>query len=144
MTKGYRVPDNDCQCVAPGTPAAKTRPISTLAVRSFITSVESGARLPTDRTVALKGIAFDGGSGIRAVEVSVDGGQNWQAAKLGEDLGRFSFRAWQLPVKFARKGSAVLMVRATSNNGETQPAKASWNPAGYRRNVIEATPVTIA
>jgi DMSO/TMAO reductase YedYZ molybdopterin-dependent catalytic subunit len=144
MTSGYRVPDNDCQCVAPGTPAAKTRPISTLAVRSFITSVGTGAVLPVGRTVELKGIAFDGGSGIRGVEVSVDGGHSWQAATLGQDLGRFSFRAWQLPVKFARKGQALLMVRATSRQGEVQPATASWNPAGYRRHVMESTPVTIA
>ncbi|KWR91595.1 SorA family sulfite dehydrogenase catalytic subunit [Cupriavidus sp. IDO] len=144
MTTGYRVPDNDCQCVAPGTAPAKTRPISTLAVRSFITSVMSGGVLPAGRTTQLKGIAFDGGGGIKAVDVSVDGGQTWMAATLGRDLGRFSFREWQLPVKFDRKGKAVLMVRATNRLGEVQPATADWNPAGYRRHVIESTPVTIA
>jgi len=144
MTTGYRVPDNDCQCVAPGTAPAKTRPISTLAVRSFITSVISGGVLPAGRTTQLKGIAFDGGGGIKAVDVSVDGGQTWMAATLGRDLGRFSFREWQLPVKFDRKGKAVLMVRATNRLGEVQPATADWNPAGYRRHVIESTPVTIA
>jgi DMSO/TMAO reductase YedYZ molybdopterin-dependent catalytic subunit len=143
MTTAYRLPDNDCQCVEPGTAPAATLPIATLAVRSFITSVRSGESLPAGRSIELKGIAFDGGSGIRTVDVSMDAGQTWQAAVLGEDLGRFSFREWRLPVSFASTGAAVLMVRATSIQGETQPREAVWNPAGYRRNVIESTPVTV-
>ncbi|MBS0454985.1 MAG: molybdopterin-dependent oxidoreductase [Proteobacteria bacterium] len=144
MTKGYRVPDNECQCVAPGTAPSSTRPITTLAVRSFITSVQGGAVLRRGKKVELKGIAFDGGSGIKQVEVSTDGGQSWNAANLGQDLGRFSFREWRAPVSFDRKGRAMLMVRATNNKGESQPTTASWNPAGYRRNVIESVSVTIA
>ena len=144
MTTAYRVPDNDCQCVAPGSAAAQTRPISTLPVRSFITSLKGGDTLQRARTVELKGIAFDGGAGIQAVDVSIDGGQQWRAATLGPDLGRYSFREWRLPVSFARQGSAVLMVRARNRQGEVQPATADWNPAGYRRRVIESTPVNIA
>ena len=144
MTTAYRVPDNECQCVAPGTTAAKTRPISTLPVRSFITNVMTGGVLPAGRRVELQGIAFDGGSGIKRVEVSVDGGERWLTAQLGEDLGRFSFRQWRLPVTFEKKGAVVLMVRAGNNQGEVQPATADWNPAGYRRHVVESTPVTIA
>jgi hypothetical protein len=144
MTKGYRLPDNDCFCVAPGTAAAKTRPISTLAVRSFITSVQPGAVLPIDRSIELKGIAFDQGTGIRAVEISIDGARSWQATTLGVNPGRFSFREWRLPLKFSNKGAVELMVRATSKQGEVQPMTASWNPAGYRRNVVESVPVTIA
>ena len=144
MTTAYRVPDNDCMCVAPGTVPAKTRPISTLAVRSFITSVLNGGTIAAGRRIELKGIAFDGGSGIKTVDVSVDGGNTWRGATLGNDLGRFSFREWRLPVSFKQKGPIVLMVRATSRNGEAQPASATWNPAGYRRNVIESTTVSIA
>jgi DMSO/TMAO reductase YedYZ molybdopterin-dependent catalytic subunit len=144
MTKGYRLPDNDCLCIEPGTSPEKTRAVSTVPVRSFITSVMAGDTLPSARMVELKGIAFDGGSGIKTVEVSIDGGRHWRAAKLGEDLGRFSFREWRLPVSVADKGQATLMVRATSNKGEMQPREASWNPGGYNRNVIESTPVTFA
>lgn len=142
MTKGYRLPDNDCLCIEPGTSPDKTLAVSTMPVRSFITSIAAGDTLPAARMIELKGIAFDGGSGIKAVEISVDGGQHWRAAKLGEDLGRFSFREWRLAISVANKGKAALMVRATSNQGETQPHEASWNPGGYHRNVIESTPVT--
>ena len=144
MTKAYRVPDNDCMCVAPGTVADKTRPISTLPVRSFITSVMAGDVLPVSRTVELKGIAFDSGAGLKSVDVSKDGGKTWRAATLGKDLGRFSFREWRIPISFESMGKAVLMVRASNNQGEVQPLKADWNPAGYRRHVIESTPIIIA
>ncbi len=143
MNKAYQVPDNDCLCIAPGTQADKTRPISTLPVRSFITSVTSGDQLPVARRVELKGIAFDSGVGLKAVNVSIDGGQTWRAATMGESLGRFSFREWKLVTTFTSKGSTVLMVCASNNNGEVQPLKADWNPSGYRRHVIESTPVTI-
>jgi hypothetical protein len=35
-------------------------------------------------------------------------------------------------------------VRAVNRAGETQPAAARWNPAGYMRNVIETTRVNVA
>jgi sulfite dehydrogenase (cytochrome) subunit A len=81
---------------------------------------------------------------VKAVQVSTDGGRQWRDATLGRNLGRFSFRAWRAVVSFARSGPAVLMVRATNAKGEVQPATVDWNPAGYRRHVIESTPVTIA
>ncbi len=143
MTTAYRLPDNDCLCVAPGTAAAKTRPISTLPVRSFITNVTAGSTLRAGRDTELKGIAFDSGEGIKAVDVSIDDGQSWRGASLGENLGRFSFREWRLRVQFSRAGPTNLLVRASNNKGEVQPATADWNAGGYRRHVIESTPVTI-
>jgi len=144
MKSAYRVPDNDCNCIAPGTTPEKTRPIATLAVRSFLTSLRNGDVLKAGTNVELKGIAFDGGAGIKSVDVSLDGGQSWRPAKLGRDLGRFSFREWRLPARFEQRGSAVVQVRASNNKGEVQPERADWNPAGYRRHVIEATTVTIS
>lgn len=144
MAKGYRVPDNDCFCVAPGTAAAKTLPISRLPVRSFITSLQHGDVLPQGKNVELKGIAFDGGAGINKVEVSSDGGQRWREARLGQDLGRFSFREWTLAITFSSKGATQLMVRASNSAGETQPLQADWNPGGYRRHVVETCHLTVA
>lgn len=144
MAKGYRVPDNECQCIAPGTTPTSTRPISTLPVRSFITSVKSGDVLPVDTEVLLKGIAFDGGAGVNKVEVSIDGARTWREATLGQDLGRYSFREWTLPISFTSKGATLLMVRASNRAGETQPLRADWNPGGYRRHVVESSHVTIA
>jgi hypothetical protein len=143
MDTAYRIPDNACTCVEPGTAPAKTRPIGKFKVRSFITSVADGGQIPAGRATVLKGIAFDGGTGIKQVELSTDGGATWAPATLGTDLGRFSFRGWQLPVTLAA-GAHALQVRATSNAGETQPTQQPWNPSGYQRNVIETVTVRAA
>jgi sulfite dehydrogenase len=142
MKSAYRIPDTPCNCVEPGTAPSATIPINRFNVRSFITSLNDGAKLKAATTV-LKGIAFDGGKGIKDVAVSIDGGKNWAQAKLGKDLGNYSFREWSLPVKLAA-GSYELKVRATNNAGDTQPSDARWNPAGYMRNVIETVRVTAA
>ena len=87
MRPAYRVPDNDCVCVVPGTAPATTRPIGRFTVRSFVTSLTDGQRISTGAQTVVRGIAFDGGQGIREVGVSVDGGQTWRQAQLGADLG---------------------------------------------------------
>ena len=142
MKTAYRVPDNDCHCVEPGTAPKATIPINRFNVRSFITNIADGAKVKAGST-ALKGIAFDGGSGIKDVAVSTDDGKTWETARLGKDLGKYSFREWSLSVKLAA-GAHELKVRATSNDGKTQPMEATWNPAGYMRNVIETVRVTAA
>src|SRR5437762_2194388 len=142
MKTAYRIPDTPCGCVEPGTAPKATIPIGRFTVRSFITSLADGARLKPGSTM-LKGIAFDGGKGIREVAVAIDGGKTWTPAKLGKDLGKYSFREWKLPVRLAA-GSHELKVRATNNAGDTQPTEPLWNPAGYLRNVIETVRVTAA
>jgi sulfite dehydrogenase len=37
--------------------------------------------------------------------VSIDSGANWQRAKLGRDLGRFSFREFTLAAPVRERGS---------------------------------------
>ncbi len=143
MTTAYRIPDNDCNCVAPRTALAKTKPIGRFKVRSFITSVADGAHVTAGRPLPLRGIAFDGGGGIRQVQISIDNGSTWIDAKLGEDLGRYSFRGWTAPVTLTA-GPHALKVRAVSNSGETQPVEQPWNPSGYLRNLIETTTVNAA
>ncbi|MEO8347161.1 MAG: molybdopterin-dependent oxidoreductase [Betaproteobacteria bacterium] len=143
MKPAYRIPDNDCACIEPGTSPAVTRPIGRFNVRSFITSLQDGARLRAGQQTTVRGIAFDGGQGIREVAYSTDGGQSWRGAKLGEDLGRYSFREFTFAFT-PDKGNYDLRVRAWNRSGESQPMDALWQPAGYMRNVVERVMVTAA
>jgi sulfite dehydrogenase len=143
MKTAYRIPDNACACVEPGTAPKATIPINKFNTRSFITSLANGAKVKAGQPITIKGFAFDGGEGIKEVELSIDGGKTWQQAKLGKDFGKYSFREWQLAAMLLA-GPHELMVRATNNAGATQSAAATWNPAGYMRNVIETTTVTAA
>ncbi len=143
MKPGYRAPDNDCACVEPGTAPAATRPIGRFNVRSFITSLSDGARVAAGRETVVRGIAFDGGQGVREVAYSTDGGRSWRGARLGEDLGRYSFREFSFAFTPA-KGRHDLRVRAWNRSGQSQPMQALWQPAGYMRNVVESVRVTAA
>ncbi|MDP4006365.1 molybdopterin-dependent oxidoreductase [Methylobacterium sp. NEAU K] len=142
MTSAYRIPDNACACTEPGKAPDKTVPIGRFNVRSFLTNLTEGAQVKAGR-VALRGIAFDGGSGIRSVEISTDDGRTWAPAELGQDLGRYAFRPWTADADLA-PGRHALRVRATGNDGDTQPMEPRWNPAGYMRNVVETTRVRAA
>ncbi|MGC1269434.1 MAG: molybdopterin-dependent oxidoreductase [Croceibacterium sp.] len=141
MKTAYRVPDNDCACVAPGGKPDKTRPITRLNVRSFITSHADGEAVQAGK-VDLRGIAFSGGAGIAAVALSADGGASWQQARLGEDLGGYSFREWHLRLTLP-KGRHALKVRAVDRQGQTQPLDPLWQPAGYMRNVVETVTLEV-
>lgn len=141
MAGAYRIPDNPCACVEPGTTPSATRPIGRFPVRSFITSLQNGARIPANRETIARGIAFDGGRGIAEVAFSSDGGTTWQPARLGTNHGRYSFHEWTARFTPPTRGPLELKVRATSRGGETQPLTASWNPAGYMRNVVETVKV---
>ncbi len=143
VAKGYRIPTTPNAVETPKALAKDTVPINRMNVRSFFTTPDSGAHVSVGRPVELDGIAFDGGSGIKQVEVSADGGKTWLTATLGENLGPFSFRRWRLSWNSPAAGDYRLMVRATSNRGETQPAAAGWNRSGYMRNVIEELPIQV-
>jgi sulfite dehydrogenase len=141
MSAAYRIPDNQCACTEPGKAPTKTIPINRLNVRSFVTSLTDGMHVKTGRQTVVRGIAFDGGYGVNEVAFSSDGGKNWQAAVLGKDLGRYSFREWSAAFTPKQKGNHELLVRAVNRIGQGQPASALWNPAGYMRNVVESTRV---
>lgn len=139
MKSAYRVPDTPNHSVAPTDSGYATVPITNLTVRSFITNVSAGAVLtPGRRTI--RGIAFDGGAGIKSVAFSQDGGTTWRDATLGPDLGRFSFRRWTATADLS-PGTATFASKATSNDGTTQLE--GWNPSGYARNAVVSVAVTV-
>ena len=142
MNPAYRVPDNLCVCVPPGTAPSATRPIGRYNVRSFITSLKDGDRVAAGQALSVRGIAFDGGLGIREVGWSADGGKTWREAQLGSDsAGRYSFREFSFGFVPAA-GTHDLRVRAWNRKGDSQPMEALWQPTGYMRNVVESYKVT--
>jgi sulfite dehydrogenase (cytochrome) subunit A len=143
MKTAYRIPNNACACTPPGKAPASTVPIGRFNVRSFLTNIADGATVPANKEVGLRGIAFDGGQGISDVAVSADSGKTWIEAALGADLGPYSFREWKANVTLT-PGKYRLMVRAANRAGQSQPLEPLWNPAGYMRNVVEATNVVAA
>jgi len=145
MNPAYRIPAGKFPGVArfrtQETPA--NQPITDMVVNSLVTSIHDGQRVQRGQVVDVAGIAWDNGHGIRDVEVSTDGGSSWVLAELGRDLGRFSFRAFQHKFKATAPGTAVVMVRAFNNNGDTQATELVFNPAGYHHNVVPRIKVEV-
>jgi hypothetical protein len=118
---------------------AVNTPITEMVVNSLITSHGDGAEAKAGS--ALGGIAWDGGYGIRSVEISRDRGKTWLAADLGPDLGRYAFHSWSFPL--LEKGEQTVMARASNVIGETQTAAVIPNPAGYHHNVMHSISINV-
>ena len=112
-------------------------PITDIVVSSLVTSFQDGARYRKGQDVDVAGIAWDGGRGIRDVQVSTDAGQSWNPAQLGHDYGRFSFRKFSYRFRPTKDGVYLIMVRAFNNRGDGQSMNLVHNPAGYHHNVVE-------
>ncbi|MBX3669777.1 MAG: molybdopterin-dependent oxidoreductase [Rhodocyclaceae bacterium] len=118
-------------------------PITEMVVNSLITNLKSGTKVRAGHALSVRGVAWDGGYGIRSVDVSLDGGNSWMAAELEADLGRYSFRAWHYAHTPPRRGKLALMARATNRQGSTQTRELIFNPAGYHNNVMERLEIDV-
>jgi sulfite dehydrogenase (cytochrome) subunit A len=136
MDSAYRIPDNAGAEETPQQLSKVTVPITKMPVHSIFVKPETNEKLHAGRSYSLEGVANDGGSGIKVVEVSSDDGKTWSEAKLGTDLGKYSWRQWSAPWTPPGKGGYKLLVRATANDGQQQVAS-QWNRSGYQRDVIE-------
>ncbi len=144
MSAAYRVPRGMFRMPSfKSQVAGANEPITTMVVNSLITTPSNKAQIPRGRPLEVKGMAWDSGSGIARVDVSLDGGSRWSEASLGRDGGRFSFRPFSMTVPTREPGSMVVMARATSRAGETQVDQLVFNPAGYHHNVIQRLYVEI-
>lgn len=119
-------------------------PITEIVVNSLITNLEDGQSLPKAKSIDIKGVAWDGGNGIARVDISTDGGVNWQQATLKEDYGRFSWRQWHFAFAPKQPGSYRIMARATSASGATQALEAIPNPSGYHHNAVQKMTIHLA
>src|SRR5262249_49456997 len=123
--------------------SAVNTPITEMVVNSLITGPAQGDSVRAGQPPTIKGIAWDGGYGVRQVEVSTDGGESWRTAKLGNDLGKFSFREWTYSFTPAA-GKIALVAKATNARGASQTFEAIFNPPGYHHNVVHRVEVTAA
>lgn len=70
----------------------------------------------------IAGVAFAGDRGVKAVEVSVDGGKGWQPARVKPALGPHAWALWAYEWTPAAPGGATLVVRAIDGTGAVQSA----------------------
>ncbi|MDX1992820.1 MAG: sulfite oxidase [bacterium] len=106
-----------------------------LIVNAAICCPQPGETLrPGRHTVRGFGLATDG-ERLERVELSIDGGQTWMNALLGEHDAPYAWRLWQVEIDFV-PGVYELMVRATDTGGHLMPEhlRDTWNFKGYMNN----------
>ena len=141
VASGYRYP---VRRVLPGAAvdARDQAPLTGLAVKSLITRpLESAVVAPGP--VEIAGFAWAGESRIARVEVSLDAGASWTAARLTGPVHKYAWRRFEHRATL-RDGVHTLLSRATDESGVTQPMVPSWNPSGYLWNAPDRVDVTVA
>jgi sulfane dehydrogenase subunit SoxC len=136
---GYRLYSADGE---PGEPVTRMLPRSLMVppgVPDFMTRERHLAAGPT----TLAGRAWSGYGAIERVELSTDGGESFEPARLDEPLGDHAWRGWRFDWH-AEPGEYVVCSRATDAAGNTQPLAAPWNLKGYANNAVERIPVVVA
>jgi DMSO/TMAO reductase YedYZ molybdopterin-dependent catalytic subunit len=96
---------------------SKEGPIKT---QSRIDTISAGDSLSKGKN-PIGGIAWAPHRGIEKVEVSTDGGETWNTARLAKQLAEDTWRQYVYDWD-ARPGDYTIQVRATDGNGETQTA----------------------
>lgn len=140
MSHGYRI-------TPPGGKGDPSQPsVQEMSVKSWINSpnTDDGALKPG--MAQISGVAFGGMTSVKGVEVSIDGGKTWQAARLvGPDLGKYAWRQFVLQARLPA-GKYVLASRATDMAGNVQPENRIENQSGYNNTswADHAVKVTVA
>jgi DMSO/TMAO reductase YedYZ molybdopterin-dependent catalytic subunit len=71
----------------------------------------------------IAGIAFAGDRGVNKVEVSTDGGKNWEPAEIKSPPSRFTWVLWHKTWSPEQAGRHRIVVRATDGQGVTQTSQ---------------------
>ncbi|PHS57810.1 MAG: sulfite:cytochrome C oxidoreductase subunit A [Sulfurimonas sp.] len=146
MDIAYRVPDNETQSETPEKRYPRTKPIVKMNVKSVIGYPENKTIIQNASHVVVRGVAFDDGTGITDVLVSIDGGKTWEKSILDKgDAGRYAFRAFRYSFKPKEYGKLTIMSKAINRAGDEQPfAKdIGWNHGGYKYNGIDEVTVEV-
>ncbi len=140
MSHGYRI-------TPPGGKGDPSQPsVQEMTVKSWINSPLPESGTLKAGLAQINGVAFGGMNAIKGVEVSIDGGKTWKAARLvGPDLGKYAWRQFVLPARLPA-GNFTLASRATDSKGNVQPENRIENQSGYNNTswVDHAVKVTVA
>ena len=116
---------------------AELTPLSQMQVKAEIAGPGEGETVPANTSVRVHGAAWTCDAKITKVELSTDGGETWNDAKL---LGESNWNAWRL-WEFnwqtpSQPGKQILMARATDSLDRTQPVSHDPDRGTYMINHV--------
>ena len=102
------------------------KPCMELGCKSIILyPIEEDSPLPRGRHV-IKGLAWSGAGAVKKMEISLDGGNTWQPARLEDHADRWLWRRWTFVWDADKPGKYSIMARATDESNRVQP-QTPWN-----------------
>jgi DMSO/TMAO reductase YedYZ molybdopterin-dependent catalytic subunit len=141
VATGYRYPT---KLVAPGAAVAPVdmAPLTGLVVKSLITKPLDAAVVGPGN-VEVAGFAWAGEIEIARVDVSIDHGSTWHAARLVGERAKYAWRRFEYAFSASRPQSYLILSRATDAKGRTQPITPPWNPSGYLWNAPDSVRIEV-
>ncbi len=139
----YRVP---CKSVAPGEKVTDEDMciIESMPVKSLITYPMSGAMLPIERSLKIRGHAWAGELEVHKMEYSIDFGSTWTTCNIDKPVNRLAWQHFNANITFPKVGYYEVWARATDSQGNSQPMLVpGWNPKGYLNNACHRIAIKI-
>ena len=123
--------------------AADKELITTIGVKSMITHPnDDTSTLPAGAHV-IRGYAWSGAGVITQVEVSVNGGETWHAARLEEPRDRWMWVRWSYVWDAHKLGDYCIMSRSADAAGRVQSQEPRYNNMRKNFSAIVGYDITI-
>jgi DMSO/TMAO reductase YedYZ molybdopterin-dependent catalytic subunit len=117
--------------------------VTSMNVKSTFSRPLDGA-IVFGRRFTLRGAAWAGENRVWRVQVSIDGGNLWQPARIESESKPYAWVCWSYDWTIAGPGSYQLAVTATDDQSRQQPAERPSNRAdNYEWNQRQSIQVTV-
>jgi len=118
-------------------------PVTRMLVKSAFARPLDGAVIRGKRFI-VRGAAWAGEDKVARVELSVDDGRSWQAARLQDAEQAYAWVRWEWEWPIAASGEYDLLVRAADAQGRLQPAgRSSSRLDPYEQNTYQRVRVAV-
>jgi len=94
-----------------------------IPIKSQILMPMGGKKIPFGNYV-IGGIAYGGRYGISKVQISTDGGKNWQDADMKKPLSKWAWVLWSYQWKPVKEDKYTIKVRGFDRSGKVQESEA--------------------
>src|SRR5213595_1240215 len=114
---------------------AELTPLSEMQIKAEIARPAEGKMVPANTSVRVSGAAWACDAEITKVELSTDGGETWNDAKLLGESNLNAWRLWEFTWQTpAQPGKQTLIAGATDSLGRTQPSHRDPDRGTYMIN----------
>ncbi len=124
---------------------ARRVPITSMQVKASIARPSFREMVRAGSAYRIYGAAWAGDSAVTKVEISVNGGQSWQPARLNNLPVPYTWRFWEYEWRVPMQaGRYAIMARATDAKGNTQPMQRDADRENYMINHVVPVEVEVS